>query len=320
MKREEAYTGKDTRKMPDFEVDAKLTDPNGYIPSKALKDAVNVAIWLGKPLLLTGEPGTGKTQLAANVAYNFGLAPLLRFDVRTTSVATDLFYRYDAIRHFQFSRKETNSELTNDEIEARYITYEPLGIAIRSNQRQVVLIDEIDKAPRDLPNDILNILEDLTFKVPEINKHFSCSPTKRPLIIFTSNSEKNLPDAFLRRCVYHHIPFPSPGDLLDIVISRTEGKLFTVNEIQSSLIPHFNFLRSYLKKKKPSTAELLNWLVVLRARDFDIQKLPAVSNDSVNYTTMNVDDRESFYRTLSVICKTEEDLAASRKLLGIKDI
>ncbi|MEM6699885.1 MAG: MoxR family ATPase, partial [Bacteroidota bacterium] len=203
----ELYQKEGTAQLPDFSVNENLNNPVLYTPSDALKSAVNVALALGQPLLVTGEPGTGKTQLAYHVAHFFGLGGPLIFNAQTTSVANNLFYNYDALGHFQYNQNHREA-LSTEELEKKFIHYNALGEAIRRNKRMVVLIDEIDKAPRDLPNDLLFAIESLSFRVSEINKSFQASTTKRPIIIITSNSEKNLPDAFMRRVVYHHIKFP----------------------------------------------------------------------------------------------------------------
>ena len=192
-------------RLPLFEKFGKLDNPEHYLAERGLKDAVNVALALGQPLLVTGEPGTGKTQLAASIAYELGLGSPLVFNVKTTSTAKDLFYRYDALRHFhdaQFHKAELTVE--------PYITYEALGLAIllsldpreadpflpeplrsKGPARSVVLIDEIDKAPRDLPNDVLNEIENMTFSVKETGRTFTADSRWRPILVLTSNSEKN---------------------------------------------------------------------------------------------------------------------------------
>src|SRR5262245_52754184 len=202
---------------------ARQTDPAGYLPDPGLVDAVNVALLLGQPLLLTGEPGTGKTQLAYSLAWELGFEPPLSFETKSTSVARDLFYTYDAVSHFRAAQtREGSADVLS------YITWNAFGAAIlRSRpieevrqwlppdfahtgpQRSIVLIDEIDKAPRDFPNDLLNEVENLFFRVPELNNaRIEANEDRRPVLVLTSNSEKNLPEAFLRRCVYYNIPFP----------------------------------------------------------------------------------------------------------------
>ncbi len=281
--------------LPHFQSNPKLNDPSLYIPSDALVDAVNVALSLGQPLLLTGEPGTGKTQLAFHIAHFFKLGSPLVFNAQTTSTASDLFYKYDALGHFQYNQNNKDP-LSIEEIESRFIRYNALGEAIRTKQRAVVLIDEIDKTPRDLPNDVLYAIEKLRFRVPEIDKSYESEPNLRPIIILTSNSEKNLPDAFLRRVIYYHIPFPKGEDLLKILNSKTEG--ISAADLQKA-IAHFENIREMKLKKAPATAELIQWVLLLQNTKFPMSEL------SGNFTGNN---KEQLQKTYSVLAKNKEDL------------
>ena len=295
-------------RLPLFEKLTELNDPAGYLAGEGLRDAVNVALTLGQPLLVTGEPGTGKTQLAASIAYELGLPAPLVFQTKTTSTARDLFYRYDALGHFhdaQFSKEEAPIE--------KYITYEALGLAILLSMkpeeadaflpealrdtgpaRSVVLIDEVDKAPRDLPNDVLNEIEQMSFTVRETGRTFSADQSYRPIVILTSNSEKNLPDAFLRRCVFYHINFPHDERLKEIVRRRLRfGSTFTPQMLDHA-IEHFEKIRELTLKKRPATAELLAWLRILEKRQIDVKNLQRGEAEALAFT-------------YSILSKSKED-------------
>ncbi len=264
--------------LPDFEALDRMNDPAGYLAEPGLRDAVNVALALGQPLLLTGEPGTGKTQLAASLAHELGLHAPLVFNVKTTATARDLFYRYDSLRHFhdaQF-RKEGGIRIED------YIEFEALGLAVllsqepsvaapflpadyqdRGQTRSVVLIDEIDKAPRDLPNDVLNEIESMEFMVKETGRSFRSDQRFRPIVVLTSNSEKNLPDAFMRRCVFYHIEFPDKARLREIINSRVELSNAFAPTMLDAAIDRFEEIRKLALRKPPATAELIAWVRIL---------------------------------------------------------
>lgn len=294
-----------------------VDDPADYIAEPALRDAVNVALTLGQPLLVTGEPGTGKTQLAGSVAWELELPPPLVFNTKTTSTSRDLFYRYDSLRHFHDAQFGTDKPEIGS-----YISYECLGLAIllalppaeanevlpaeyrdRGPIRSVVLIDEIDKAPRDLPNDVLNEIEGMEFTVKETGRRFVASTEYRPIVILTSNSEKTLPDAFLRRCVYYHIPFPSGERLRDIVTRRLGPDGGFAPDRLEHVIQHFARIRELGLRKPPATAELLSWARVLRRLDLDVENL-------------RPGEAETLAFTYSILAKSREDLELLRSRIG----
>lgn len=292
----------------------KLIDPANYIPSKELENAVSISLQLAKPLLVTGEPGTGKTHLAHSVSHHLGLGAPLVFNTRTTSTAKDLFYNYNALAHFHYSQNSLNKNIDPDEVENRFISYQAMGQAIRSQKQHVVLIDEIDKAPRDLPNDILNVMEDLSFYVPEIDKTYKATEEARPIVILTSNSEKNLPDAFLRRCTFHHIKFPDEGQLLDIIKNRVVPYYYKEEQLKDLVIPTFLKIRNAIKGKKPGTADLIYWLLVLESIPVKPELLMKIliPNQGLDKEEINLVDR-----SLYVITKTVEDHQDVLALLSI---
>ena len=256
-----------------------MADPAAYIPDDGLIDAVNVALVLGQPLLLTGEPGCGKTQLASNLAWCLDLNPLLKFETKSDSTAESLFYRYDSLRCFEASSRGDAGD------PARYITWNALGAAILATlppedrvrftggntemhepRRSVVLIDEIDKAPRDFPNDVLNELEHLYFRVPECgNAVLRADDRYRPIVVITSNSERDLPEPFLRRCMFHHIGFPDMDTVRCIALNRLGSHVRGLEPLLDEAVSLFAELRAESAglSRRPGLAEFLNWLIVL---------------------------------------------------------
>ncbi len=266
-----------------------------YLPDPALKAAVEMALAMEIPLFLTGEPGTGKTELAYWIAENYpGLQPdVLRFNVKTTSVAKDLLYRYDAIRHFRDSQKDAAKNILH------YVHFEALGQAIlaaRHGRRHVVLVDEIDKAPRDFPNDLLFEFEKLGFRIDEATKT-DLDEVKKPLLVITSNSEKNLPDAFLRRCAFFHIPFPDDkSKLLDILTAKGLYDKTKKQELVSSAVDFFLNIRKSGLRRNPATAELIAWVEFLWEMDIDPNK------------ALTAADLTKLEPSLSMLGKNKEDV------------
>jgi len=263
--------------LPKFEETYKVQQGDGkYFPPEKLIKAVELALLLNKPLLIAGEPGTGKTDAAYHIAKHFeGVEdkPLV-FNTQTTSTAKDLLYTYNSLAHFQYSRNDKADTLgAQDLLDKNYITYNPLGEAISNSKkgiRNVVLIDEIDKAPRDLPNDMLDILENMRFTVDELKIHKKKDEPDisdiigkdefKPIVILTTNSEKTLPEPFLRRCIFFYINF----DEIDLKVILKNKLNFDYSDAQwDFLIGYFYLLRAELTGKKPATAELIMWAWIL---------------------------------------------------------
>jgi MoxR-like ATPase len=245
-----------------------------YVPSEELIVAINAALHLCAPLLLTGEPGCGKTQVAYHLAWHFRMLDrLFLLDVRSSTTAGDLLYEFDSVAYFREAQAPRVQGASSGK--HMHVRKGPLWKAIEAaNQGQpaIVLLDEIDKAPRDFPNDILTALDQSRFEVPEwddapgpevfrVERKPGVPP---PILVITSNSERRLPEAFLRRCVFHHIEFTE--ELVSAAVSAHRHAFETLSNEQVALaIERFLELRKRSLRKRPATAELLAWLLVLSA-------------------------------------------------------
>jgi MoxR-like ATPase len=260
------YTGKN---QPGSGDSAKLGSRFPYLPSPELVEAVNLAIYLERPLLLKGEPGCGKTQLGTAVAQELNL-PLEAWYVKSTSRARDGRYTYDAVKRLRDAQLAASGRLTAEQIQKiddpeNYVQMSYLGRAYENSQRTVVLIDEIDKADIDFPNDLLLELDEQRFFVEETGREVEAKFP--PIVFITSNDEKDLPDAFLRRCLFHYVEFPSYDQLIQIIHSRFPSAPALLTQ---QAVTRFLELREAMRKrkreggKKPSTSELIDWFQVLQ--------------------------------------------------------
>jgi MoxR-like ATPase len=235
-----------------------------YIASAELRDAVNVAIALGRPLLIKGEPGTGKTLLARAIAEGLGVE-LLTWHVKSTSKAQDGLYLYDTVQRLNDSR------FAADRVQdiGHYIKLGPLGRAFAAERAPVLLIDEIDKADLEFPNDLLHELDAMSFRIQETEQVITAR--ERPIMVITSNAEKELPDAFLRRCVFHYIAFPEEELMRRIVAVHHPGLEEAL--LQRCLLRFYRLREQSGVRKRPSTSELIDWIAALRRGGIDAELL-----------------------------------------------
>jgi MoxR-like ATPase len=254
------------------DADVRFTGTKDYVASDDLAMAVNAAITLERPLLVKGEPGTGKTELARQVAAALDM-PIIEWNVKSTTRAQQGLYEYDAVSRLR------DSQLGDDRVGdvAAYIRRGKLWEAFTAPERTVLLIDEIDKADIEFPNDLLQELDRMEFHVYETGE--TIRAVNRPVVIITSNNEKELPDAFLRRCFFHYIRFPEIDTLKAIVDVHYPGikdRLLT-----TALTQFYEVRETPGLKKKPSTSEVLDWLKLLLAEDLDAEDLRRDGTDAL---------------------------------------
>jgi MoxR-like ATPase len=244
----------------------QFTGTDSYIADKDLMVAVNAAIRLERPLLVKGEPGTGKTELARQIAESLGLR-FIEWNVKSTTKAQQGLYDYDAVSRLR------DSQLGDARVQdiRNYIRKGKLWEAFEASERVVLLIDEIDKADIEFPNDLLQELDRMEFHVYETNETIKAQ--HRPIVIITSNNEKELPDAFLRRCFFHFIRFPDAETLARIVEVHYPG--IKQRLLHSALTRFFEIRETSGLKKKPSTSEALDWIRLLVSEDVDPETLAA---------------------------------------------
>jgi MoxR-like ATPase len=301
-----------------------------YLPDEGLLAAANIAYARGRPLLLTGEPGCGKTDFAYAAASGLwrgderaAEAQPLEFYVRSDTTARDLLYRYDTVRRFSDAQTGDEAARRRARLAQNFVTLEALGQGLTSATQRVVLIDEIDKAQRDLPNDLLRELDQARFEIPEIvsagseedvlpeHRHIerkmgASEAAPRPFVVITSNVERQLPDAFLRRCIFYYVPFPDK-DLLEDILDERFGK--PADETHRDAVAVFEALRGQSLTKKPATAELIDWVAALRtvfAPDRAWEKVRASAAKIRAETPINWMDIDG----IPALVKLREDIAA----------
>lgn len=267
-------------------METKFTGSKDYVASEELMAAVDVAVALQKPLLIKGEPGTGKTMLAEAISQSMD-KELLIWNIKSTTKAQDGLYVYDTIQRLYDSQF---GEEGVDDI-AHYIKLGKLGEAFRSEKQVILLIDEIDKADLEFPNDLLWELDKMEFYIHETKETIKAK--ERPIVIITSNAEKELPDAFLRRCIFHYITFPDREQMTEIIHAHFEN---LEENVLKNALDTFYWIRSVRDvRKKPSTSELIDWIRALLISGIDPEHL-----------------REKL-PFLGVLLKKDEDLEAVNK-------
>ena len=275
-------------------VNTKFTGTSNYVATDDLMMAVNAAVTLERPILIKGEPGTGKTQLAVEVAESLG-KPLFEWHIKSTTKAQQGLYEYDAVARLR------DSQLGDDRVNdiSNYIVRGKVWEAFQSEEQPVLLIDEVDKADIEFPNDLLQELDRMEFYVYETKQLVKAA--HRPIIVITSNNEKELPDAFLRRCFFHYIKFPDKETMSRIVDVHFPN---LKKDLLSEALNAFYKVRDVPGlKKKPSTSELLDWIKLLLAEDIPLELLNAK------------DSRKAIPPLYGALLKNEQDVHLFEQLV-----
>jgi MoxR-like ATPase len=297
-KPELAFTALTRRKIPESLQDFRKSAPFFELDTR-LETAINTALAVGAPLLLTGEPGTGKTQVAWYLGWYFGIE-VYAYPVKSISTATDLKYDFDAVAYLRDANAgqiEPGLKAQTGEDETprrhRYLDKKALWRAYDDPRPAVLLIDEIDKAPRDFPNDLLQELDKHSFEDPFSDRMITPKSGQPPIVVVTSNAERRLPDAFLRRCIYHHIELDR--DLIRRAVTNRAGDFPDLTEEARRIaIERFWEIRDEHPplQKTPATAELLSWLAILSAQGMDATRLRKAPLDKLPGIEALIKDRE----------------------------
>ncbi len=270
----------------------KFTGTKNYVSTEDLTIAVNASIALERPLIVKGEPGTGKTELARQVADALNL-PMIEWNIKSTTKAQQGLYEYDAVSRLRDS--QLGDERVHDV--SNYIKKGKLWQAFEAEERLVLLIDEIDKADIEFPNDLLQELDQMQFHVYETGE--TVKAKNRPIVIITSNNEKELPDAFLRRCFFHYIRFPDMETMQQIVDVHFPN--IKQDLVAEALTQFFEIRETAGLKKKPSTSEVLDWLKLLLVED-------------LNATDMRRDSKDALPKLHGALLKNEQDIHLFERL------
>lgn len=299
----------------------KGTGTNFYVASSDIVETVNLAIDLNRPILVEGEPGSGKTRLAYSIAAEKNLDDPIKVVVRSTSRAQDLLYQVNSLRRFQEAQIPRNKDAR---FVYPYLSLGPLGEAIHQKKRRVVLIDEIDKADIDFPNDLLDALDTFEFQISDLpdaeqeqclkrngfGKTIKSDDETTPIIVITSNREKRLPEAFLRRCLYVHLRLPDDSaQLCDIVRKNMRKEVVELNEeVVSAAVDAFRKIRSGTAgsvEKPPSTSELIDWVKILHLKGKTLDEFKQRAELPPYWETLfkNINDIDFYRKTVEEAAK-----------------